>query len=199
MLIVAGLTMLATPLVAAGAARVGRRLERLDAGSDGGDIEEVRGIEGHVVLAGFGRVGGTLARTLQAEAVPYVALDADPVCVANARAKRLPVFFGDAGRLEMLKRAGLDTCQAMVITMNAPEAAERIIREVRRRWPLVPVFARARDAAHAARLRNAGATVALPETVEASLQLAGRVLDELGAGEEAVRRRIEEQRAIEDP
>lgn len=199
MLIVTGLTMLGTPLVAAGAARLGRRLERLGAGSNVGDIDEVRGIEGHVVLAGFGRVGETLARTLQAEAVPYVALDADPVCVAMARTKHLPVFFGDAARLEMLKRAGLDTCRAVVITMNAPESAERIIREIRHRWPLVPVFARARDALHAARLRNAGATVALPETVEASLQLAGRVLDELGASEEAVRRRIEEQRAIEDP
>lgn len=198
MLIVTGLTMFATPLVAVGADRLARILERSEAAVPEDGLDEIGEIEGHVVLAGFGRVGRTLADTLHAEAIPYVALDADPVCVAAARRQGLPVFFGDASRLEMLKRAGLDACQAVVITMNAPEAAERIIREIRRRWPLVPIYARASDSAHAARLHAAGATVAMPETVEASLQLAGRVLDGLGIGEDVVRRRLEAQRSLED-
>ncbi|HQF30485.1 MAG TPA: NAD-binding protein, partial [Hyphomicrobiales bacterium] len=148
--------------------------------------------------AGFGRVGHTLAATLDAEGVTYVGLDADPNNVTRARAEHRPVFYGDASRLAILNRAQIATAQAVVITMDAPETAERIVRQIRREWPLVPIYARARDGAHAARLVAAGATVAVPEAIEASLQLAGRVLAGLGASEEAVRRRLDQQRAIEE-
>lgn len=198
MLIVAGLTMVATPFVAGGARQLSTRIEkRATAQAHEGSLAAIGGLEGHVILAGFGRVGQTLARTLEAEAIPYLALDTDPMAVAEARQRRQPVFYGDAARLEMLNRAHVDHAQAVVITMDAPAAAEKMVLEIRRSWPHVPIYARARDGAHARRLTKAGATEAVPETIEASLQLAGRVLSGLGAADDIVRRRLDLQRAVE--
>lgn len=198
MLIVAGLTMVATPFVASAARQLSTRIEKsATAQAHEGSLAAIGELEGHVILAGFGRVGQTLARTLEAEAIPYLALDTDPMAVAEARQRRQPVFYGDAARLEMLNRAHVDHAQAVVITMDAPAAAEKMVLEIRKTWPHVPVYARARDGAHARRLTKAGATEAVPETIEASLQLAGRVLSGLGAADDIVRRRLDLQRAVE--
>lgn len=195
MLIVAGLSMLATPPVAALAKRLAAGLERRAGAAQ--TAEAIEPHEGHVVLAGFGRVGRMLAAALQAEAVPYVAVDPDPGTVARSRAEGLPVFFGDASRLDMLERAHVASASAVVITMDDFAAAERIVRGVRQRWASVPVYVRARDSAHARLLVAAGASSAVPETVEASLQLAGRVLEGLGIDEDIVRRRLDHQRALD--
>lgn len=199
MLIVAGVTMLVTPLVATGAEKLGQRFQTRDEEkTHAGQLAELGELEGHVILAGFGRVGRTLANVLDAEAVPYIALDANPQNVKDGRDADLPVFFGDAGRLELLRRAHVDKAQAVVVTMNAPLAVEHIVREIRKTWPHIPVFARASDKDHAARLIQAGATSTVPETVEASLQLAGRVLGGLGVSEDVVLRRLNHQRTLEE-
>jgi monovalent cation:proton antiporter-2 (CPA2) family protein len=198
MLIVTGLTMLVTPLVAAAAARLAAHLARREtAEAHAGDLAEVATIDGHVVIAGFGRVGRLVATTLRAEAIPFLALDNDPLTVARERAADLPVFFGDASRLEMLVRAHVERAGAVVVTLDDPASAERIVGAVHAAWPAIPIYARARDAAHAARLTAAGASVAVPLATEASLQLAGRVLVGLGVGEEATRRRLDHQRLLE--
>lgn len=199
MLIVAGLTMLVTPLVAKAAEVLAGRMEREETTrAHQGNLAAIGDMEGHVILAGFGRFGRTLANTLQAESIAYIALDTDPGHVASARAENLPVFYGDASRLDLLNRAHIERCAAVVVTMDNPAAAERIVGEIRSTWPLVAVYARARDKAHAVRMMNAGATQAVPESIEGSLQLAGRVLSGLGATEEVVRRRLEHQRSIEE-
>ena len=199
MLIVAGLTMLVTPLVAKAAEVLAGRMEREETTrAHQGNLAAIGDMEGHVILAGFGRFGRTLANTLQAESIAYIALDTDPGHVARARAENLPVFYGDASRLDLLNRAHIERCAAVVVTMDNPAAAERIVGEIRSTWPLVAVYARARDKAHAVRMMNAGATQAVPESIEGSLQLAGRVLSGLGATEEVVRRRLEHQRSIEE-
>ncbi|UTW50284.1 monovalent cation:proton antiporter-2 (CPA2) family protein [bacterium SCSIO 12827] len=199
MLIVAGLTMLVTPLVAKAAEMLAGRMEREETTrAHQGNLAAIGDMEGHVILAGFGRFGRTLANTLQAESIAYIALDTDPGHVARARAENLPVFYGDASRLDLLNRAHIERCAAVVVTMDNPAAAERIVGEIRSTWPLVAVYARARDKAHAVRMMNAGATQAVPESIEGSLQLAGRVLSGLGATEEVVRRRLEHQRSIEE-
>lgn len=195
MLIVAGLSMLATPPVAAFGRRLAGRLERR--GISAAAAEPIEPLDGHVVIAGFGRVGRMLASTLQAEAVPYLAIDADAASVAKGRTEGLPVFFGDASRLDMLARAHVGAASAVVLTMDDFAAAERILRGIRLRWTSVPVYVRARDSEHARLLVAAGADSAVPEAVEASLQLAGRVLSGLGVGEEVVRRRLDLQRALD--
>lgn len=198
MLIVTGLTMVITPFVASAAQRLAARMERhTTVLAQQGSLSTINEIEGHVVIAGFGRVGRTVADILEAETIPYIAVDTDPVSVARARQDALPVFFGDATRLDMLKRTHIATAQAIVITIDSARAAETIIREIRLTWPTIPIYARARDGTHAAGLIQAGATLAVPETIEASLQLAGRVLHGAGAADDIVQRRLDAQRSQE--
>ncbi len=200
MLIVAGLSMLVTPFVASFASRLATAMEE----RVGGPAESERtaptvDLEGHVVLAGFGRVGRTLAQVLERQTIPYLAVDADPATVHEARRAGRPVFFGDASRLDILARAHADHAAAIVVTMDDAAAVERIVQEVRVLFPALPIYARARDAAQAVRLTRVGATVAVPEAIEASLQLGGRVLAGFGFGEDAVNRLIDQQRATELP
>ena len=196
MLIVTSMTMVTTPLVAYLGARLARLLERGAAQQQAHHLTETE-LEGHVVIAGFGRVGRTVAAILDAEAIPYLALDHDATSVARSARDQLPVYFGDATRLDLLRRAHCTSARAVVITLDTASAAERIIHEMRRIAPEVPIYVRARDGAHALALQRAGATLAVPETIEASLQLASRVLLGFGASEERTRRRIEHQRSIE--
>jgi monovalent cation:proton antiporter-2 (CPA2) family protein len=197
LLIVAGLSMMLTPALASLARRWAARIEvraNADAQADPGSLGA---IEGHVVIAGFGRVGQSLARVLDLERLSYVALDLDAEQVAHARERVLPVFFGDASRLDMLRRVRLDQARALVVTMDSATAAEHIVQAVREFTPQLPIYARARDRAHARRLLLRGATEVVPETIEASLQLAGRVLVGSGMSEEIAEQHIQSERENE--
>lgn len=198
MLIVTGLTMLLTPLVAYLGERSAAAIERHDHAVRGSaDAVHVEGLEGHVVIAGFGRVGQALARIFEAQNLPYIALDLNGAAVGAHRAAGRPVFYGDASRPEMLRRARVESAQAFVITMDDPAAAQHTVDAVHRHWPWLPVVARARDVAHARALQARGATRVVPETVESSLQLAARVLEGVGVPEEAVSQIVAEQRELE--
>ena len=195
MLIVAGLSMIATPLVAAAGQRLAASLEsRGSMLGQEGSLGSLGAVEGHVILAGFGRVGQMMARLLDRESVPFIALDTDAITVAEQREKGLPIYYGDASRVEMLRRARAESAAALVVTMNDPKANEHVVRVVRKEWAELPVFARARDAAHATRLLQHGATGVVPETVEATLQLGMRVLQSLGTSDEVCMRRIDAER-----
>lgn len=197
MLIVTGLTMIMTPLVAATASRLARRLER-PAGSvvrpQDDDLSSVGELQGHVLVAGFGRVGCLLARVLDADSIPYVAIDNSVFNVAEARSVGLPVYFGDASRLDLLRRANVENASALVLTMDDSKAIEYVVQMVRAEWPHLHVLARARHAAH---LMDLGASEVIQETLEAGLQLAGRVLAAVGTPEDVARRRTEVQREKE--
>lgn len=197
MLIVAGVSMLATPLVALLARRWAASIEQRTSPGALPDPGELGEIDGHVVIAGFGRVGRALARVLDDEQLSYVALDLDADQVARSRAKGRPVYYGDASRLDMLQRARLDQARALVVTMDSASAADHIVRAVREFAPGLPIYARARDATHARRLLQRGASEVVPETVEASLQLAARVLAGTGMPEEVVEQRIQKERDAE--
>ena len=186
---VAALSMMVTPLLAALARSAGRKLDRKDHGAaepdaDGSEFED------HVVIGGFGRVGQTVARLLEAENVAYVALDTNAQLVAEQSKLGRPVYFGDAGRAEMLTRVGAPRARAFVVTVNAPLAAEHMVTAACGMKSQALVFARAKDAEHAARLLELGAVGVIPETVEASLQLGGRLLETLGLPAEAVSQRL---------
>jgi CPA2 family monovalent cation:H+ antiporter-2 len=195
MLIVAGMTMLLTPAVAGAARRLSARIERRTAAERDRQMSAPE-LEGHIVLAGFGRVGRTIASVLDAEQIPYLAIDTDPAIAAEAHGSGAPVRFGDASRLEVLRAAGIEHAAALVITIGGEgEVTERLAARMREASPNIPLYARARDSDHAERLLRAGATAAIPETVEGSLQLAGRVLGGYGAEEEVVQRRLQLERA----
>ncbi|WP_374763342.1 cation:proton antiporter domain-containing protein [Yunchengibacter salinarum] len=202
LLLLVGLTMLATPAIASVGQRLGDRLEAAIRPEDPAHgvvpgAEDVDEVEGHVVIAGFGRVGRTLAHVLDAENIPFVGLDTDPGNVTRARKDNLPVYYGDAARTAILEAAHVERAQALVVTLNNAEAASEIVEAVRFMAPDLPIYARARHRQHARELRDAGATMAVPETIEASLSLAARVMEGAGLTEDLVTRRIDTQRSQE--
>jgi CPA2 family monovalent cation:H+ antiporter-2 len=133
-----------------------------------------------VILVGFGRVGALIAEMLEVHKIPYIAVDLDANVVARARREGRPAYFGDAVRPEFLRRCGIETARALVVTMDKPRANEGVVEIARRLRPDITLVARARDANHASILYNLGVTDAVPETVEASLQLSEAVLVDLG-------------------
>ncbi|MBI1205142.1 MAG: portal protein [Rhodopseudomonas sp.] len=191
---VVSLSMLATPVLAYAARVLAARLEQTDHAGHmpGPDLDE---FDNHVVIGGLGRVGHLVADALEAERVPYVAIDANGERVAHLRLAGRPVFFGDAGREEMLAKLGGQRARAFVVTINNPLSAERMVAAARRIRPQALVFARAADTGHADRLMALGAVGVIPETVEASLQLAGRLLESLDLPAELVAKRLATMRA----
>jgi CPA2 family monovalent cation:H+ antiporter-2 len=198
MLIVVGLTMIATPLVSVLARQLGATLSHADASrpSEGG-LAELAEAEGHVIIAGYGRVGAMLGEVLDQERIPSVALDLDSEAVTRQRKLGVPVYFGDATRAEILERAGAEHAQALVLTMDSSAAVSRAAKAARQHWPDLPVYARARDVAHARDLMVAGVTMAVPEDLEVSLQMAEEVLQGIGVTTDAARQLIAEHRAEE--
>jgi K+:H+ antiporter len=197
MLIVTGLTMLATPLVAQGARRLARLAEASEAGGGRGDADLPANLAGHVIIAGFGRVGQMVGSVLDVQELPYLALETDTDLVARFRRKGASIFFGDARRADILRKVDIERAGAFVATMDVPSAAEQVVEEVHRNWPHVPIYARARDTVHATRLMARGATHVIPETTEASLQLSEMVLIGAGVPGDAARHLIEGRRQTE--
>lgn len=132
------------------------------------------------VIVGFGRVGRTVADMLVRHGQPFVAIDADIDNVNAGRRDGYPMLFGNVSRAEFLDRLELGHARALVLTMDDPVLTVRLTRRVRAWVPDLPIIARARDAAHAAELYRAGASDAVPETLESSLQLSEALLVDLG-------------------
>jgi monovalent cation:proton antiporter-2 (CPA2) family protein len=133
-----------------------------------------------IVIAGYGRVGRRIANLLEASKTPYVAVEIDDNRVAAGRKENSPVYFGDATRADVLRAAGAGNADALVCTLNKPIPALRMVRIMRQHYPDVPIFARGHNREHCDELLEAGATLAVSETLEASLQLASAVLDRSG-------------------
>ncbi len=179
MVVVAGLSMVLTPALAVLAKWVEDMMRGKD---DNDDISETAAehMSGHVIIAGFGRVGRAVAAVLKAEAVPYIALDTSADEVKILRDQHEPVFVGDAAKKELLKHAGIEHAAAVLITMDSAKAAKHAVHVIHQHWPNIPVLVRSRDARHSDELVSLGATTVVPETLEASLQLSGHVLCALG-------------------
>lgn len=148
-----------------------------------------------VIIAGFGRVGETVASMLDVHGVPYVAVDNDPDRVAAVRTQLRSVFWGDLTRVELLQRLHIDTARALVVTMSNHDASDRLVALARAQRGDLLIVVRARDARHAAHLYAIGATDAIPETIEASLQLSEAVLVDVGIPMGPVIATIHEKRA----
>lgn len=191
--IVTSLTMMITPLMAILSEHVGRWLTAREA-EDEPMTSGSEELTDHVIIAGFGRVGRVIAHFLAATRTPYVALDLDGPLVSELRQTGAPVFYGDASRSEVLNLVGVENASALVITLDNPLAAARIARTIHSKWPLLPLYVRARDRRHAAQLIRFGATRAVPETAESSLQLARSVLREVGVPLSAANQMIEKVR-----
>jgi CPA2 family monovalent cation:H+ antiporter-2 len=194
-LFVTALTMATIPLLSA----LGNRLAPRLIASAGVDpnllVPETSDALPRVIVAGFGRVGQTVAAMLEAHKVPYVAVDSDPRRVAAQRKLGKPIYFGDMTQIALLRRVHLATARALVVTLDDTAAADALVAGARAERDDLLIVARARDAAHAARLYRAGASDAVPETIEASLQLSEAVLVDVGVAMGPVIASIHEKRA----
>jgi len=150
--------------------------------------------DGAVLVVGFGRVGRLVGELLAEHDQRFIALDADPASVRSGRAEGFEVYFGDAARPEMLNARRLDSARALIVTMDSPTKVDEVVKAARALRPDLILIARARDDRHAARLYALGVTDAVPETTEASLQLAENTLVDLGVPMGLVLASIHERR-----
>ncbi len=188
------LTMALTPLLAALGRRLGPILERHSYERLDRLAEETEDLRDHVVIAGYGRVGQTVATLLTSLKIPHVALDLDPGRVGEARHAGSRVFYGNAAQADVLRAAGVARARAVVVTIDQPGSAERVVAVLRRTFPGLHILARAHDHGHGKDLERAGATRAVPETLEASLQLGRAVLIAVGTPIDDIRRTIQRVR-----
>ena len=151
--------------------------------------------DARVILAGFGRVGQIVAAMLETHAIPYVAIDNDADRVARLRHTGKPVYWGDITLPALLRHLGIAGARALVVTMDARRSVDEVVAAARAERPDLLIVARARDAVHAAHLYHVGASDAVPETVEASLQLSEAVLVDIGVPMGPVIASIHEKRS----
>ncbi|MBY0519656.1 MAG: cation:proton antiporter [Sphingomonas sp.] len=185
-----GLTL--TPLLAWLGRQAARRIEFRTKGDAPEMLVPVEG-PGTVVI-GFGRVGRMVADMLTRHNQPFIAVEADIDVVAAARREGYPVMFGDVARPDLVDRLNLGRARALILTMDDPVLTVHLTRRVRGWVPNLTIVARARDVDHAAELYRAGATDAVPETLESSLQLSEAVLTDLGVAVGPVIASIHEKR-----
>ncbi len=192
-----GLSLFITPMLAKLGRAIGdqweRRLHAHEAQYDEGELAAARG---RIIIAGFGRVGQMLGKLLTEQDIPYVAFENDARLASELHQKGLPVYFGNASRAELLRRVHAHEAPAIVLTMDHPASSLQAVRGIRNEFPEIPLFARARDEKQARLLKLAGATVVVPETLEASLQLSAFVLESLGLEELQVDSIVDDERAL---
>ncbi|MCJ2177128.1 cation:proton antiporter [Novosphingobium album (ex Hu et al. 2023)] len=188
--IVTAIGLTVTPLLSLTGKIMARRVDTVEAPHQpAGDDSQPR-----TIIVGFGRVGRLVADMLTKHGRPYVAVDSDTDFVSEGRRQGYAVTFGDAGRGDAMLRMGAAHAAAVILTMDEPVTAQRIVRKLRVQFPDLPIITRARDASHAAQLYRAGATHAVPETLESSLQLSEAVLVETGVAMGPVIASIHEKR-----
>ncbi len=135
---------------------------------------------GHAIVVGHGRVGQIVCAMLRVHGIPYIATDSDPRAVSRERRQGHEVYFGDVTNAAYLDTIGLKDARAVIITIHTHSIIDEIVRVVRASRPDIPIISRARDAAHARHLYASGVSDAVPETIEASLQLTEAALVDLG-------------------
>lgn len=188
--IVTALGMTITPLLAMFGKRLARRVDLIPTNQPLDDDTP----NPRVIVLGFGRVGNLIADMLIVHNKPYVAVDSDPDLVSEGLHKGYKVAFADMSNNNSLARLNFDNALAVVVTMDEPVLVSRVVKKLRGQYPDLPIIARARDAGHAAALYRAGASHAVPQTLEASLQLSEAVLVDLGVAMGPIIASIHEKR-----
>jgi CPA2 family monovalent cation:H+ antiporter-2 len=178
------LSMLAAPVVIQFAEPIVRKLTANDWLARAAQLTTIASTamarQEHVLICGYGRSGQNLARLLEREDIPFVALDNDPQRVREAAGAGASVVYGDAGRRETLVAAGLPKARALAITFADTHAALRILHHAQALRPDLPVIVRTFDDSDLDRLVTAGAAEVVPEVLEGSLMLASHTLLVLG-------------------
>ena len=187
--IVTAIGLTVTPLLAWAGRRLARRVDKHQPQAQFDEDDSPRAI-----IIGIGRVGKLVADMLAVHGKRYVAIDSDADNVSDARQRGYSAVYGDAAFPAKLTKLGIEQASAVIFTMDEPVATQRLVKKIRATHPDLPIIARARDAHHAAALYRAGASHAVPETLESSLQLSEAVLIDMGVAMGPVIASIHEKR-----
>jgi CPA2 family monovalent cation:H+ antiporter-2 len=180
LLLVTSVSMVMIPGLARLGRTINKRLERKRLPDEISAMPPPSDDVGRVIIAGFGRVGQLVAEMLERHKIPYLALDLNPARVAAERRAGKPVYFGDGSSSPLLRACGVEHALALVVTLDTGSAIEAVVTSARQERADIQIVARARDAKHAAQLYELGVDDAVPETIEASLQLTEAVLVDIG-------------------
>lgn len=174
------LSMMVAPLIVRYNGRIAKRLVPGYTRAREGNLDVIRAeavvTNQHVIICGYGRSGQNLAWMLEQEGIPSLALDLDPVRVRDARDAGKPVVYGDTTRPDVLEAAGLYRATALAISFYDVSAALKILETTRMARPDMPVIVRTMDDAALERLKAAGATEVVPESLEGSLMMGSHLL-----------------------
>jgi CPA2 family monovalent cation:H+ antiporter-2 len=192
-LAITSLTMLVIPILAIAARHYARLVEKPKELPPEAGVPPTPQVK-HAIVIGYGRVGRVVCSMLREHGVPYTATDNDVIAVSQDRRKGHDVSFGDATDPAFLKTCGLMAASGVIITIHNQANIDEIVRIVREVRPDILIVSRARDADHARRLYAIGVTDAVPETIEASLQLSEAALVGLGIPAGPVIASIHDQR-----
>jgi len=189
---VAGLSMLTTPLLG----QLARCLAAPKAAIEEGGPAQMtaRDLSDHVILAGYGRVGQSVARVLALEEAEILALDREPDKIRLARKAGLHAYVGDAARAEFLNAVSIQRAAMLIVTVDDADRAEAMVRAALEIRPDLTIIARAHDGDHMVRLTMAGADHVVPEAIESGLQMVRMALEVFGYDTETVRDRIAQAR-----
>lgn len=193
------LSMILTPLIVHFNGRLARWALGPEPLPDGtevtGTIHPQPELKNHVIICGFGRVGQAVARFLRQEGIPYVAVDADPRRVQEAALAGEPIRYGDGRQSAILRLLGVERARLAVVAFDDVAQAEVAVRQIRALHTSLPVLVRTTDDTQWEKLREAGATEVVPETLEGSLMLVSHVLTMLGLPPDDIRSRVQEVRS----
>jgi monovalent cation:H+ antiporter-2, CPA2 family len=195
-LAVTSVTMVLIPVLSFIGRRFGTRLRARAGGPVATELTAapLASEQRHAIVVGYGRVGKVVCGLLKEHNIPYIAADSDSAIVTHDRREGLDVYYGDATDPNFLEVCGLSRAAGVIITMHTHDLIDDIVEHVRALRPDIMIVARARDADHARHLYALGATDAVPETIEASLQLSEAALVELGVPTGLVIASIHEKR-----
>ncbi|BAV34497.1 potassium transporter [Sulfuricaulis limicola] len=164
-----------------------------------GNLDQIRaeatGANRHVIICGYGRSGQNLAWMLEQEGIPSLALDLDPVRVRDARDAGKPVVYGDVARRDVLEAAGLHRATALAISFYNTPSALKILEITRHVRPDMPVIVRTMDDVDLDRLKAAGATEVVPESLEGSLMMGSHLLLLMGVPGSRIMRHVRNVRS----
>ncbi len=175
------LSMLVAPLLIRHNEKIAKKLHAVGHASYRDQIvkdiaDEAQHLDRHIVFCGYGRVGQNLARMLENEGYQYIALDLDPIRVREALEAGDNVYYGDCSRQQILKAAGIAKARLLVVTFDSPVSTFKILEQVQKLRPDIPILVRSRDETHLEDFLESGATEVVPETTEASLMLGAHML-----------------------
>ncbi|PZP87214.1 MAG: hypothetical protein DI582_00130 [Azospirillum brasilense] len=188
LLLVIALTMAATPLLDMLGVQFEKRWWRRVRHNPEQMAREAQDLAGHVIIAGYGRMGQLMADFLAAEKIPFIALDTNPREVAAGRKRHHPVYFGNAAQPELLEIMGVARATALIITLHQPKEATQLLAIMRASHPDLPILVRAHDREHRRELEKHGANYAVPELEVSGKRLMSRLLLTLGRPEDDIRR-----------